>query len=89
VFTVGGSARFAVRRFGLSAVNWLVAPTEPSVAVLVQVRAHGRALACRVLVGQDGAVVELAQPIGGLAAGQLAVIYRGDQVLGAGTIELL
>jgi len=48
----------------------------------VQVRHRGRPLACSV----DGEVVKLDDPALGVAPGQSAVFYRGDEVLGGGRI---
>ena len=48
----------------------------------VQVRHRGRPLACEV----DGERVTLDEPALGVAPGQSAVFYRGDEVLGGATI---
>jgi tRNA-uridine 2-sulfurtransferase len=53
----------------------------------VRLRAHGAEVACRVLPGQDGRVLlELDEPVLGVAPGQAGVLYDGDLVLGGGTI---
>jgi tRNA-specific 2-thiouridylase len=36
---------------------------------------------------KDGFVVEFARPVRAAAPGQAVVIYRGDEVVGGGTIE--
>ncbi|WP_144793211.1 tRNA 2-thiouridine(34) synthase MnmA [Kocuria palustris] len=66
-----------------------------AVDVRVQVRAHGDALPGRARlerVREDGAVsvqlvLELDEPLRGVAPGQSAVIYRGTRVLGQATIS--
>jgi len=103
--TVGSAADLLVRRFAVSALEWLVpqqqlAPGPPNGRLgqgsvppgsqcLVQVRAHGAAVACQVTPHRGDHLVQLDQPIRGLAAGQLAVFYDDDLVIGHGTIELL
>ena len=61
----------------------------------VQVRAHGSVVSCRARVDLDAdrMVLELTQPLRGVARGQAAVLYLpspdelGDVVLGSGTIS--
>ncbi len=36
---------------------------------------------------EDGFVVEFARPVRAAAPGQAVVLYRGDEVVGGGTIE--
>lgn len=67
-----------------------VAP-EGAIECVVQVRAHGGlAPAVAEAVG-DGLVVQLSEPLTGVARGQAVVLYRpdalGDQVIGSGTIS--
>ena len=54
----------------------------------VQLRAHGEVYPCTAVL--DGAagelLIRLAAPARGIAAGQAAVLYDGDTVLGSGTI---
>ena len=103
VVTVGSATDLEVGRFTVSALDWYEpAPDatsdggQPRLSQerapasrqgLVQVRAHGQAVACQVVPSPVGHTVELAQPIRGLAAGQLAVFYQDDLVIGHGTIE--
>ena len=62
------------------------APGEGDVTVKVRYRAHP--VRARVQPAGGGAwLVEFAQPQLGVAAGQAAVFYRGDEVLGGGTIS--
>lgn len=59
--------------------------------VLVQVRAHGDAVAAKARVQPTEAgeelVIVLEQPLLGVATGQTAVIYQGSRVLGQCTID--
>jgi tRNA-specific 2-thiouridylase len=67
--------------------RWAGPAPEPGARCLVQVRAHGDAVPCTVLV--DGSSVEIAldAPVRGVAPGQAAVLYDGDRVVGAATID--
>jgi tRNA-specific 2-thiouridylase len=60
--------------------------SEP-VAVLAQVRAHGIPVAAKARMEGDRLVVDLDQPIRGLAAGQAVVLYSGTRVLGSATVD--
>ncbi|MBO3746366.1 tRNA 2-thiouridine(34) synthase MnmA [Streptosporangiaceae bacterium NEAU-GS5] len=60
-------------------------PVEP-LACLVQLRAHGEVYACRAQVSGDELHIELDTPASGVAAGQGAVLYLGDTVIGSATI---
>jgi tRNA-specific 2-thiouridylase len=78
-------------RAGLEAdeVTWVSgSPPEDGIDA-VQVRAHGGACAAtleRAEAAAATATVRFAQPQRGIAPGQLAAFYRGDEVLGGGTI---
>jgi tRNA-specific 2-thiouridylase len=52
----------------------------------VRLRYHSRAVPCTVSRGDDGVVLELAEPFHGAAPGQAAQLLRGDVVVGWGTI---
>ncbi len=62
-------------------------PLELPLACEVQLQAHGRARACTVVRDGDGWRVELAEPVTRPAAGQAAVLYDGDRVLGSATVS--
>ncbi|BDQ00488.1 tRNA-specific 2-thiouridylase MnmA [Aquiluna sp. KACHI24] len=53
----------------------------------VQVRAHGDTVPARAAVVDGELVIELTQPLYGVAPGQTAVIYLGTRVLGQTTID--
>jgi tRNA-specific 2-thiouridylase len=52
----------------------------------VRLRYHSRAVACTVSRGDEGVVLDLAEPFHGAAPGQAAQLLRGDVVVGWGTI---
>ncbi|NUT38407.1 MAG: tRNA 2-thiouridine(34) synthase MnmA [Thermoactinospora sp.] len=52
----------------------------------VKLRAHGEVYGCRIVDGGDSIVIELDAPAKGVAAGQAAVLYSGDTVIGSATI---
>ncbi len=62
------------------------AVTEEIQRGLVQVRAHGAALACAYFFKDGFLVAQLDEPLLGLATGQAMVIYDGDRVVGSATI---
>jgi tRNA-specific 2-thiouridylase len=53
----------------------------------VQVRAHGETVPARAAVVSGELVIELTEPLYGVAPGQTAVIYLGTRVLGQTTID--
>lgn len=52
----------------------------------VKLRYRTTAVRCRVVIEDDRAHVELYEPVLGVAAGQAAVFYEGDKLLGGGWI---
>ena len=73
-------------------------PLEAGRRVHAQIRAHGEATEARILevpagAGPEGAEpaeslrIELSTPIRGVAPGQTLVLYDGDRVLAAATLE--
>jgi tRNA-specific 2-thiouridylase len=86
---VGTREEVAETRFQLDRVNWLrwENPPEPFDCE-VQVRYRQRPIRASVMPGENGtAVVEIERPEPGIARGQAAVFYDGDEVLGGGWIE--
>jgi tRNA-specific 2-thiouridylase len=53
----------------------------------VKLRYRTTAVRCRVKIDGDHAVVELHEPVLGVAAGQAGVFYEGDKLLGGGWIK--
>ncbi|MCL1898662.1 MAG: tRNA 2-thiouridine(34) synthase MnmA, partial [Micrococcales bacterium] len=87
VVQVGPAASLDVWDFEVSEATWLVPPSAARIKATVQVRAHGKSYLCTVVQDQSRTTVELAEPIRGLAAGQSAVFYQDDLVLGHGIID--
>ncbi len=52
----------------------------------MQLRAHGEVHQCTAQVSGDEVHIYLSGPARGVAAGQAAVLYDGDTVLGSATI---
>jgi tRNA-specific 2-thiouridylase len=85
---VVGSADEASRAaFRIERVRWVSgrAPQGP-LAVRVKVRHRQEPVAARVTPRGEGADVELAQAVRGVAPGQAAVLYLEDEVVGGGPI---
>ena len=73
-----------------SRFSWAGHPPADSAAAFdceVQVRAHGEPVAASARVLDGELVIALAEPLGGVAPGQTAVIYVGTRVLGQCTID--
>ncbi len=87
VGTAGESVR---RRFRVERTNWLRWPSPPSdFEAVVQVRYRHRGRQGRVCIEPDApsqAVVTLDEGERGVAPGQAAVFYDGDEVVGGGWI---
>jgi len=85
--TVGRRDDLAVGTCTVGAVSFVTGsfPEDPSVAIKVRYRAEP--LMGSVVADEDGVVVRFATPQVGVAPGQAAVFYAGDEVLGGGTIE--
>ncbi|MFC7385498.1 tRNA 2-thiouridine(34) synthase MnmA [Sphaerisporangium rhizosphaerae] len=86
--TVGPRSSLAVTSIDAERPVWngpIAAPHEP-LACQVQLRAHGEVYGCRAQVSGDALHIELDAPATGVAAGQAAVLYDGDTVLGSATI---
>lgn len=79
---VGPRAALACRWLRLEDANW-IRGHRPEGEVDVQIRAHGRTVTG--IVDADD-TVRLRAPLHGVAPGQAAVLYRGDECLGGGTI---
>lgn len=79
---------YSRRRFRLGSPHWIAGAVDPDDSIHVRVR-HGPRLLPAQMQAIDGALeIELAEADPGLAPGQVAVLYRGEECLGGGTIEL-
>ena len=87
---VGEHELLAVNQLSGARFSWCgLPPTNPEnwLEVSVQVRAHGEQVPARVRMFEDRLVVELLDPLIGVATGQTAVLYLGSRVLGQLTID--
>jgi tRNA-specific 2-thiouridylase len=86
---VVGTAEEASRdRFGVEEVRWVAgAPPAGAIAARVKVRHRHEGEEALVTPRDGGADVALAAPVRGVAPGQAAVFYAGDEVLGGGRIS--
>lgn len=80
---VGTQQEASRRSFAIAAPSWVAEAPRDELRCHVQVRHRGRPLACTVAGGS----VTLDEPALGVAPGQSAVFYRGDEVLGGATIS--
>ena len=90
-----GSARdLLTKAIEVENVSWVddAPPQEDQLECLVQLRVHGEPVRARVAPSDscaDRSLVTFDEPERSPAPGQAAVFYRGDQVLGGGTIARL
>ena len=85
---VGTAERLAVREIMGERPVWPSGtPLDGLTECVVQVRAHGGTASAVASVEDGGSlVIQLAEPLRGVAPGQAAVLYQGDLVLGSATI---
>lgn len=68
--------------------KWAIAPPLAGERVLAQMRSHAVAVeAILESVDAENFAIRFEVPHSGFSPGQMCVLYRGDEVLGAGTIE--
>ncbi len=86
---VGDEAEASCDRFRVDEARWVagVPPAEP-LAARIKVRHRHEGVDGEVVPRDDGSVeVALAAGVRGVAPGQAAVFYRGDEVVGGGAIS--
>jgi tRNA-uridine 2-sulfurtransferase len=83
---LGPLEELLVDALALADVGWVGSPPAPDETVEVQTSAHG--VPVRGTWAGEGRV-RLATPIRRVAAGQSAVLYRGDAVVGGGIVTPL
>jgi tRNA-specific 2-thiouridylase len=67
---------------------WAGAPLGAApVSVMAQVRAHGQPVPAHAWVFGERLIVDLCEPVRGLAKGQAVVLYDGTRVLGSATVD--
>jgi len=87
---VGPQAALAISEMAGSRFTWCGTAPKQSADwsdVLVQVRAHGEAITARYAIIDDEMVIQVTEPLLGVAPGQTAVLYAGTRVLGQTTID--
>ena len=80
---VGTQEEASRRSFAIAQPSWVAEAPKDVLRCEVQVRHRGKPLSCTVAGGS----VVLDAPALGVAPGQSAVFYRGDEVLGGATIS--
>lgn len=83
---IGPRAALLVAGCSIEEVSWVAGdpPTDP--AVMVQLRYRSRPVPARISDAPHGFDVWFDEPQEAVAPGQAGVLYRGDEVLGGGTI---
>ena len=84
--TVGTREEVARSGFSAREVTWTQGAPIEVTECEVQLRHRGQPLPARVVAEGSAVRVELRAPAVGVAPGQSAVFYRGDEVLGGGVI---
>ncbi|WP_283134115.1 tRNA 2-thiouridine(34) synthase MnmA [Rhizohabitans arisaemae] len=87
--TVGSREMLEVTEITAERPIWsgLRVPPATPITCGVQLRAHGEAYGCRVVLDGGRIRIALDRSASGVAAGQAAVFYDGDVVLGSATIS--
>jgi len=84
---VGSPEEASTLRFEVEGARWVAGAAPPGpVEVRVKVRHRHEGEAATLRGGATGAEVVLARPVRGVAPGQAAVFYAGDEVVGGGRI---
>ena len=84
---VGEESDLDARSVTVDDVNWLDDPLSLGDHCNVQIRYRSKPIPANVLAAVDGTVrLALDEPARAVGPGQSGVLYRGDQVLGGGTI---
>ena len=85
---VGSSAEASRDTFDVGEACWVSgAPPPGPREVIVQVRHRHEGERGTITAGEGGVAVRLARPVRGVAPGQAAVFYDGDEVVGGGRIR--
>ena len=84
---IGGRSDLAVLEIPVDDVNWIQKPPPSDPDLSCQIRYRGSDIPCVLEEADDNRViVHLREPQYGVAPGQAAVFYRGDECLGGGLI---
>jgi len=88
VVVVGDMDDLSSRALYASGPHWVDGPPEADEVLTARVRYHGATVEARVSeCTASGFRVDCARPVRAVAPGQAVVVYRGDAVVGGGTIE--
>lgn len=88
VLVIGSEQDLTARALLASAPHWVDAPPDPEEVLTARIRYHGAPVAARVTdATAHGFRVECLRPLRAVSPGQAVVLYRGDEVVGGGTIE--
>ena len=89
VVTIGTDDQLRSSGLRASAPRWVAgAPPDPAEVLQARVRYHGAAAPAQVVsASPDGFEVRFGRTVRAVAPGQAIVLYRGDEVVGGGTIE--
>lgn len=68
-------------------LHWINRPPEPGTTYQVRMRYRGPLVECITKLNKDSAVINLKDTQRAIAAGQSAVIYEGERVVGGGVIS--
>ncbi len=86
--TVGGHDELTRRGLRASDPHWVGAPPRIDEPLSARIRYHADAVPARLTaLGRAGFELRFETRVRAVAPGQAAVLYRGDEVIGGGTIE--
>jgi tRNA-specific 2-thiouridylase len=85
---VGGVHDLARKGLRASDPHWVGEPPRLSEPLTARIRYHAEPVPARVTTLDDSSFeLQFKTPVLAIAPGQAAVLYRGDEVVGGGTIE--
>lgn len=85
---VGSREKLAHEGFTATRATWTQGVPASGTSVAAQLRAHSVAHPAQIVSASDaGFQIRFEAPSNGVTPGQMAVLYSGDEVIGAGTIE--
>ncbi|MET0741390.1 MAG: tRNA 2-thiouridine(34) synthase MnmA [Candidatus Nanopelagicales bacterium] len=84
---VGPHEALSVRRVEGVHVRWCGPVPSDLVCATAQLRAHGEAVPARAAYVDQRLIVDLDEPVHGVAPGQAVVLYEGTRVMGSATID--
>jgi len=86
---VGKKSEALSKEFNIKKTNWIVFPKlKKTETGAVKIRASADLIKCQIIPCLGGAKIKLKKPAFAVTAGQSAVIYKGDLVLGGGIIQV-